>query len=125
MDKPFEQNGIGRARVFLDGPLSVFCEHYLFGICEHVIYSPYAAGAGTCTAAAWCSSWTVPAMKRCAIHSARSLAAPMDGSRFLGVIRDSAGNLYGTTWEGGNTGYGGCVAYNVLGDAARPQQHLR
>jgi hypothetical protein len=43
MDKPLSTNGIGRARVFLDGPLFVFCEHFLFGICEHVIYSPYTA----------------------------------------------------------------------------------
>ena len=46
---------------------------------------------------AWCTSWIRPAMRRCCTPSWRGRWEPPQG----GVIRDSAGNLYGTTAYGG------------------------
>ena len=46
-----------------------------------------------------------PAATETVLHNF-STSAPKGGTPYAGVIRDSAGNLYGTTWEGRTGGAG-------------------
>ena len=61
------------------------------------------ANGGGARARAWCSSSIRPASIRCCTPSR---AGPMAATPTEGVIRDSAGNLYGTTNGGGASNAG-------------------
>jgi uncharacterized repeat protein (TIGR03803 family) len=53
--------------------------------------------------AAWCIRWIHPATRLCyTVSRVESTGAtPARGDPYAGAIFDSAGNLYGTTFQGG------------------------